>query len=374
MTNDNVALGVATKSGGYILSAGPDRDKWVVEKHFLPEEDMNKIAMDSSGKLFAATLTEGVFTSDNFGTEWKQSSRGLHVRKVWSVAPDPHEPGTVYAGTQYGHLFRSRDSGKYWEEVTGLHRAPGRENWGIDWGFGTTGLTVHTILPDKNRKGRLYIIASGNGPYRSDDSGETWQVLKGGIDNTCPIASRENHYPGESNDPEERSRSHLSQVHACSHKLVLSEKSEGTVYQQNHCGVYVSGDHGNSWKDISPGNNQRHGFPIDVVEGRKNYVFVVPARQDKCKTHNSCIQGQLSVYRTDDGGASWKDVHNGLPDSVHTGVLRDAMSHDTNREPGVYFGTSTGEVYASTNLGESWKKIASGLGRIQGITAFSPAL
>ena len=62
------------------------------------------------------------------------------------------------------------------------------------------------------------------------------------------------------------------------------------------------------------------------------------------------------------------------PDSVHTGVLRDAMAHDTNREPGVYIGTSTGEVYASTNLGESWKKIASGLGRIQGITAFSPAV
>ena len=374
MTNDNVALGIATKSGGFILSADQERKKWVVGRRFLPEEDLNKIAMDSAGKLFAATLTEGVFTSDNFGTEWKQSSRGLHVRKVWSVAPDPHEPETVYAGTQYGHLFRSRDSGKSWEEVTGLHRAPGRENWGIDWGFGTTGLTVHTVLPDKNRKGRLYIIASGNGPYRSDDSGETWQVLKGGIDSTCPIASRENHYPGESSDPEERSRSHLSQVHACSHKLVLSEKSEGTVYQQNHCGVYVSRNHGDSWKDISPGNDQRHGFPIDIVEGRKNSVFVVPARQDKCKTHNSCIQGQLSVYRTDDGGASWKDVHNGLPDSVHTGVLRDAMAHDTNREPGVYIGTSTGEVYASTDLGESWKKIASGLGRIQGITAFSPAV
>ena len=53
-------------------------------------------------------------------------------------------------------------------------------------------------------------------------------------------------------------------------------------------------------------------------------------------------------------------------------VLRDAMSQDILEEPAVYFGTSTVEVYASTDVGESWKKIASGLGRIQGITAFSP--
>ena len=59
--------------------------------------------------------------------ERKQLSRDLHVRKVWSVAPDALDPCTVYAGTQYRHLFGSGDSRKAWEKVTGLHMVPGRE-------------------------------------------------------------------------------------------------------------------------------------------------------------------------------------------------------------------------------------------------------
>ena len=80
-----MALGIATKSCGFILSADQERRNWVVGRRFLPEEDLNQIAMDSAGKLFAATLTEGVFTSDNFGTEWKQSSRGLLINGTFEL-------------------------------------------------------------------------------------------------------------------------------------------------------------------------------------------------------------------------------------------------------------------------------------------------
>ena len=78
--------------------------------------------------------------------EWKQSSTDLQVRKVWSVAPYAPDPCTVYAGIQYRHLFRYGDSRKAWEEVTGLHMAPRRENWGIDRGYGTSGLTYRPII------------------------------------------------------------------------------------------------------------------------------------------------------------------------------------------------------------------------------------
>ena len=50
MTSYSMALSVTAKSGGYILSAGTDREKWIIGKFFLLEEDMNKVAMDSTGQ------------------------------------------------------------------------------------------------------------------------------------------------------------------------------------------------------------------------------------------------------------------------------------------------------------------------------------
>ncbi|MGC8562174.1 MAG: hypothetical protein ACP5UZ_07970 [Thermoplasmata archaeon] len=69
-------------------------------------------------------------------------------------------------------------------------------------------------------------------------------------------------------------------------------------------------------------------------------------------------------------GKRWKVLSNGLPREVHTVVLRDAMEEDSLDEPGIYFGTSSGDLFGSTDLGESWKKIASGMGRIQGVSSF----
>ena len=50
MNSDGVALSVTAKSGGYILSAGTDREKWIIGKLFLLEEDVNIVTMDSTGQ------------------------------------------------------------------------------------------------------------------------------------------------------------------------------------------------------------------------------------------------------------------------------------------------------------------------------------
>lgn len=369
MIDNSFMLGVATKNGAYLLKSDSQRETWEVGKPYLSEENVNRIIATPDGRMYTATLSEGIFTSDDKGKTWNPSSRGLHVKKVWSLESDPHKKGTVYAGTHYGHLFRTKDSGNNWEEVVGLHNAPERDTWGVDWGYGTTGLTIHTIRADPKREGRMIIITSGKGAYKTEDSGETWKLIKNGVNADCPIGSLENPYTKKDSTPEERLEEHLEQVHSCFHKLVLSPSSE-TVYLQDHCGVYVSDNNGELWKDISPSDTLRFGFPIDVVENGKSNIFVIPVPDNPeiCKDHNVCIRGQLSVYRSTDSGKNWEKLTKGLPDGVHTNVLRDSFSHD---QKGLYFGTTTGEVYASTDLGNSWKKIAEGLGRVQGITALA---
>lgn len=368
---ESATLAVSTDNGGYFFTSGADRKSWSKGKRFLAGESVNSVSRDRNGGFFAATLTEGVFRSDDFGKTWSPSSRGLNVRKVWTVEPDKNEDGLVYAGTHYGHLFRSSDSGKHWEEVTGLHKAPLREKWGIDWAMGTIGMALHTVKSVRGKKGSLYVVAAGTGPYLTKDSGGTWEIINNGVKKDCPVGAQDTYEGPSGKSADEILWAHLDEVHSCTHKLALSESQQGLIYQQNHCGVYRSDDGGLNWSDISPSTNIRHGFPITLVEGGSNSLFVIPAYQGKCKKHNSCIQGKLEVLRTDDGGRQWKHLTSGLPADTHSCVLRDGMASDSSSEPGVYFGTTSGEVYASTDRGKSWNMIASGLGRIQGISAFA---
>src|SRR5712692_5210470 len=55
--------------------------------------------------------------------------------------------------------------------------------------------------------------------------------------------------------------------------------------------------------------------------------------------------------------------------NVHTCVLRDGMTADTMDPAGLYFGTTTGEVYRSSDGGESWSNLLRGVGRVQGVSA-----
>lgn len=178
MKDNTVVVSVSTEKGAYFLKSDEWRNKWSRGQRFLSGESVNNIAIDGEGMLFASTLTEGVFKSSNNCKTRKPSNRGLHVRKVWTVEADKHHARLLYARTQYGHLFRSTNSGRFWEEVTGLYDASDRNKWGIDRGFGTTGLTIHTIKSDPHKRGRIYIVAAGNRTYRTDDSGDTWVSLK----------------------------------------------------------------------------------------------------------------------------------------------------------------------------------------------------
>lgn len=369
MTHNTFKVALATKNGAYFLTPDEGREKWELSKPFLAEENINKVVGDGRGNLFATSLSEGVFRSRDGGKTWEPASKGLHVRKTWEIAADPHNPGTVYVGTQYGHLFKSTNDGDTWEEVTSLHEAPNRKEWGIDWGYRTLGLALHTIKFDLTDPNRIYIVASGNGTYRSDDKGKTWKSLKSGTSKDCNIETAKliSSAP-EDASREEKMKSHLAELHADTHKIFVSPK-DGKVYQQNHCGTFFSDSHGDDWTDVSIDSDNRFGFSIDAVEGASTHVFVMPVPEglEECKDHNVCIQGQLAVYSTSDWGKSWNKHTKGLPDGVHTNVLRDSFDNDSDKEAGLYFGTTTGEVFFSKDLGVSWNKIASGLGRIQGV-------
>ena len=75
-----------------------------------------------------------------------------------------------------------------------------------------------------------------------------------------------------------------------------------------------------------------------------------------------------AVWRTRDAGSSWRRLDHGLPQhDAYLGVLREGMAIDSLDVPGLYFGTSTGQVFASADEGESWSEIASYLPAIASV-------
>ncbi|MDE2028325.1 MAG: exo-alpha-sialidase, partial [Candidatus Omnitrophica bacterium] len=68
--------------------------------------------------------------------------------------------------------------------------------------------------------------------------------------------------------------------------------------------------------------------------------------------------GKLRVYRSRSGGKEWQALTKGLPQrDCYVNVLRDAMAVDKLDSCGIYFGTTGGQVYASSDSGNSWQCI-----------------
>ena len=80
--------------------------------------------------------------------------------------------------------------------------------------------------------------------------------------------------------------------------------------------------------------------------------------------------GHASVWRTHDGGVHWIRGDGGLPkEDAYLGVLREAMARDDLDPVGIYFGTSTGQLYGSADGGASWSSIVSTLPPIWSVEA-----
>jgi hypothetical protein len=154
-------------------------------------------------------------------------------------------------------------------------------------------------------------------------------------------------------------------VHRCVHKVALDPNNPETLYMQQHEGVFRSDDGGRTWRDIGSALPSPFGFPVAAAPGEGPAgcsVWVIPENDETIRT---TAEG-LRVWRTDDGGESWTPSVNGLPTGEHN-VLREGMAADTLNPAGVYFGTTAGTLYASADRGAHWRPIAEGLPRIQSV-------
>lgn len=105
-----------------------------------------------------------------------------------------------------------------------------------------------------------------------------------------------------------------------------------------------------------PQKGVHFGFPIavDAKDGRT--AWVVPGKSDM---ERMAIGGGLFVGRTRDGGKSWEQLREGLPqENAYDVVLRHSLGASGDA---LAFGSTTGNLYVSENRGDSWRTVANNL-------------
>ena len=343
-----------TRKGLFILRDDGDRRSWSVEEPTLEGWEIYHAVQDPrDGSLYAAANNPvygaSVHRSTDNGKTWTRSeglglpeNGELKLEKTWHVEPGrDSEPGRVWLGAAPGVLFSSDDSGESWEVNEGVLNHPTRDKWNP----GAGGMCTHSIQLDPVDSNRMYIGISAAGVFRSEDGGETWTPANKG---TAADFNPDDPYP---------------EFGQCVHKLLLHAGQDGRLWQQNHCGVYRTDDRGESWERLE-GNGlpSAFGFPLALDHRRPDVAFVIP--EDKVHSpdvgggNRTTTDGRLRVYRTDDGGKSWEDASNGLPERAWVEVLREGMSSDKEDSPGIYFGTKSGSVFVSPDTGDEWIEAA----------------
>ncbi len=349
-----VELLVGTKKGAFILESDEGRQKWNLRGPFCetwPIHHLVRRAADRS--LFAAGgnawYGPSVWRSDDDGASWTQSSAGLtygddgpKITTIWNLTSSN---GTLFAGVEPAGLFRSDDSGQTWNHIAGLREHPSRP----EWQPGNGGLCLHSIVPHPTDQARMWVGISAVGAFETADGGSTWELRNKGV--------RADFYPG---DPPEFGQ--------CVHKMHLHPDYPERLYQQNHCGVYRTDDGGRHWTEITPGLPSEFGFPLALHPHDPSALYVIPLNGADRGRH--MIDGQAAVWRSRDRGDSWQRLSVGLPQKgAYLGVLREAMSVDRLESPGVYFGTSTGQVFGSADEGDHWSLVADFLPPIWSVEA-----
>ena len=353
----SVRVLVGTHKGAFVLSSDAKRETWKVSgPHFAGWEvyhlkgspaDPERIYLSQSSGWFGQVIQR----SDDGGVTWSpvdnkfnySGNPGTHAwydgtphpwefKRVWHLEPSLDDPDTVYAGVEDAALFRTRDGGASWEELSGL-RGHGT---GPRWQPGAGGLCLHTIILDPSDPKRIFTAISAAGAFRSNDGGESWTPINKGL------------YSQYLPEP-------TAEIGHCVHHVSMHPKRPGVLFMQKHWDVMRSDDAGDSWHEISGNLPSDFGFVVDIHAHDPETIYVVPIKSD---SEHVPPDGKLRVYRSRSGGNEWEALTQGLPqENCYVNVLRNAMAVDSLDQCGIYFGTTGGQVYASSDEGDSWKPI-----------------
>jgi hypothetical protein len=364
---------VATRKGAWLFHGDGARRSWRADgPHFLGHI-ISHLVLDPRDRrtLLAAAKTghlgPTVLRSTDLGRTWKEAAQppafakapaGEQGRAVdhtfWLTPAHASEPGAWYAGTSPQGLFRSEDGGRTWRPYSMINDDPQYRKWMGTVQDGTPdGPKLHSIIVDPRDPQHLYFAMSGGGVHQSRDGGRSFAPLVNGLEVVEGFDRNEITF----HDP---------------HCVRLCPSNPDRLYQQNHCGIYRLDRPSDAWVRIGKSMPKRVGdigFPLVLHPRDDRTAWVFPMDGSTVWPRVS-PGGVPAAYVTRNSGDTWQRLDAGLPQKqAWWTVKRQAMTGDGQDPVGLYFGTTSGELWASRDEGRKWRCIARHLPEIYAVEA-----
>jgi hypothetical protein len=336
---------VGTKKGLFVLEGDGDGGFAVRARAFAGEPVEYAMRDPATGTLLAAVTSPfygaKIWRAEDPAGEWEQADGPVlpaggpaALERIWAIVAG--EGGRLYAGGDPGVLFTSDDGGARWALQEPFWEQPSRP----DWQAGGGGMCLHSIVPWPGEPDRLALAISAVGVWLTDDGGATWRHGNAGL--------RARYMPDDAP---------ADTFDLCVHDLQRAPLRPERMFIQFHGGVYRSDDGGESWVDIADGLPSDFGFPLVVDPADPDSAYVIPLAGDHDRVTPG---GRVRVYETRDAGATWAARGDGLPaEHAYLTVLRQAFDRAGSGDGlELYFGATSGEVFASADAGATWTTAA----------------
>jgi photosystem II stability/assembly factor-like uncharacterized protein len=323
---------VVGTSGGVFLESGRRASG-------LGEQMTHQLVQDDSS-LYAAA-GDGVYRSRDSGASWSKS--GVDAGEVWTVGVSPHTSGTLYAGTQPAHLFKSQDAGETWMEISTFLQAPGAERWCVP--NSPQGARALAFAFDPFEAEHLWAGVEVGGVISSVDGGAHWQAS----------------WVGPNADV------HLLLAHPARKGVLFATtgygRNDDNPSQPAMAGPYRSDDGGTTWRFLGGGMGVHYTRPM-CVDPRSPHALTVPGVPDVRSSIRDPGGARSILYRSDDDGQTWRSL--GDADHSPSAARLTAVAADPEVRGGVVVGTETGEVWRVT-AEATWTKLCDGLPAVQAL-------
>lgn len=281
----------------------------------LPITQFYTCEIDSKNpeKLYGGTQDNGILRTSNLDSDvnhWKEILPG----DGFQVLVDHQNSDCIFAGHQYGDWYRTEDGGNNFIPCMEGIRRFDRKNWNTP------------IIQDPNDANILYIGA--NRLYKSQNRGLSWS----------PIGSDMTDGPSTGN-----------LTYGTITTIAIAASETEVLYVGTDDGnVWSTKDGGQSWVFLSQKLPKRwvSAIEVDAANADIAYITFSGYRQADYTPH---------IFRTDDGGDSWQDISNDIPEAPINAIIADSEKENT-----LYVASDLG-VFVTHDSGAKWKVLGNNL-------------